>query len=154
MNVGTATRDRFVAGALASLFAASLFVPALEYPGRGDSPFAPEGPISGIKCLAALPFVAFVPNWWANPLFLVGIIRLSQGNGRAPLWVGKTAVVLAITAPWVVGKPLVQWLHGSRFVTFPLRSGYFAWLSAIVGLAAYSWFADRTAIPPSPPSDR
>jgi hypothetical protein len=96
------------------LYALSFFLPATDR-------------IMGWQAfLYALLFFFCLPMWSANPVFWVGLVRLSQGRYRSAGMAGVLAVVLALLECWMFHRELAV--------------GYLVWVSSMGTLALAGLF--------------
>jgi len=120
------------------LYAMSLYLPVLVLP-----PLLPRQyhyvSVRGFQCLPAV----IMPWWWANVLFVVGLIFLVLGRRTAAHLCGIAATGLALSLTFLVLGFLDSWASGSARAPcagFPLLPGYFAWLGSMIMLV---WFTSE-----------
>jgi hypothetical protein len=135
---------------VAILYLCSLPLPAL--PGRAAQPAKTfpsgltigathgESGAPGWVCLVYVPFVCFVPAWWANPCLFIGCFCLAKGARKAARIWGFVALGLAGTYPiqvLLLDYPIKSILElPGKVLSFGslLGPGYYVWLASIATL--------------------
>ncbi len=111
---------------IAATFLTSLPMPAVYRPGLG-------APTSGIPggvelgygmAIEHLPICMMGISWWANPLWLVGLILLARGGNKGPIFFGFAATLLAALVLVIGAFP------PDHFEYSDLHRGYYVWLAA------------------------
>lgn len=114
---------------IATIYAFSLALPAVYQHGFGAPTSGLSGTVlPGYAMVGTLPMAMLCYGWWANPLWLVGLISLARGGTKGPIFLGLAATILA-------GLVLV-------FGAFPpdafelshFHAGYYVWLASMAAL--------------------
>lgn len=114
---------------IATIYAFSLALPAVYQHGFGAPTSGLSGTVlPGYAMVGTLPMAMLCYGWWANPLWLVGLISLARGGTKGPIFLGLAAMILA-------GLVLV-------FGAFPpdafelshFHAGYYVWLASMAAL--------------------
>jgi len=75
--------------------------------------------------------IIYLPMWLANPVFCVGWLFLSDGDGKTAFQCGAMAMLLAVSEVW--------------FWDDRPESGYFVWLGSMASLTVVSAIHSRGA---------
>lgn len=130
-------RDRWAAVVLAIMYVVSLCLPALSERGGPGYMGGSSMTYWGYTCAGALPFVMIAPPWWANPLYLIGLVCLATGRHRGALILGVLATLLALGTIMMEYENLWPTTPG-RDPFFPFGPGYFCWVAGMLGLIGVS----------------
>ena len=119
----------------AILYVVALASPAVYMHGFGaPTSGIPGSVMPGYEMVLTLPFAMLSPSWWANPIWLVGIVFLVRQKFSVAWYCGLTATILALLV--IAFGPVPP----DFFKLENLHSGYYLWLSSMVALiAAAQW---------------
>ena len=78
-------------------------------------------------------YLLMLPPWWANLVFLMGLICLARGAGRAAFWCGVAALALVST--------ILIYVDGVRFTPLPAQ---LIWVSAMIVLTVSGWWGGES----------
>lgn len=140
--------DRTQATILFFLYSFAVCLPAIDVdftqwiPAANDE-FTVYKELPGYFCLHPLFFMCIW--WWANPLFLLGLVFLAKGKRLEAFACGVSATLIALSVCRLIilyHRALAADYGKTIGLRFPLRPGYFVWLTCMFGLTA-------CAFPPS-----
>jgi hypothetical protein len=80
--------------------------------------------------VGGLPFALLAPSWWANPVWIVGVVALFRRNYSWAWYCGALGSALALLALWIGPFP------PDSFQLSHFRAGYYLWLSSNLALLA------------------
>jgi hypothetical protein len=128
-KVSNVSLKRWACLFIATIYAISLALPAVYQHGFGAPTSGLSGAVlPGYAMVGTLPMAMLGYAWWANPLWLVGLVLLARGGTKGPTFFGLAATLLA-------GLVLV-------FGAFPpdpfefshFHVGYYVWLASMAAL--------------------
>lgn len=135
--------SRHQAAYLTLLYVLAACLPAITVETTGYIPGMYIGPrvfetVHGFFCC----FIWFAPWWWANPLFLLGIVFLACGIRLPAIIFGVLATLIALHVLMLVPNHYTDLASHDEMdgLHFPLHSGYFVWLVCMMLLSVCAYF--------------
>ena len=123
------------------LYLISLACPAVYLSGFGAPTSGVVGAVKpGYEMLLTLPFAMAAPSWWANPIWLLGVVGLIRKKFTMAWYFGLAATLLALLVV-VIGPVPPDFF---RFEN--LHVGYYLWLGSMGTLAATAKWLSRTKV--------
>ncbi len=131
MTAATQQTSRWLWLAIVLSYCVSLALPAVFRHGFG----APTSGLSatvlfGYEMVGSLPFAMLAPSWWANPVWLFGVIALYRRKLTWAWYCGVVGSLLALLALGIGPFP------PDNFELSHFRVGYYVWLSSMLALLA------------------
>lgn len=116
-----------------------LALPAVFRPGFGAPTSGLTGSVEyGYECLGGVPFALLSPSWWANPVWLFGVISLVRNNPKWARICGLVGALLALSV-FVIGP-----FPPDDFRLSDMRQGYYVWLGSMLALLVAAQFQIRS----------
>lgn len=129
MKVSSIHLSRWACLFIATVYAISLALPAVYRNGFGAPSSGLSGAVlPGYAMVGSLPMAMLGYAWWANPLWLIGLLLLARGGTKGPVFFGLAATLLAILV-MVFGAFPPDPFEFSHF-----HSGYFLWPASMAAL--------------------
>jgi hypothetical protein len=114
---------------IAAIYGVSLMLPAVYKHGFGAPTSGLSGSIlPGYAMVGSLPMAMLAFAWWANPLWLIGLILLARDGLKGPIIFGLAATLLALLV-LVFGAFPPDPFELSHF-----HVGYYVWLASMAAL--------------------
>ena len=129
MTTTRPTASRWWSLPIVLAYLVGLALPAVYRPGFGAPTSGLTGSVVyGYECLGSLPFALLSPSWWANPVWLLGVITLVRQNLKWARACGVVATLLALSI-FAVGP-----FPPDNFHLSDMRPGYYVWLGSLLAL--------------------